>query len=572
MTPPETRRMRRASSQPQLPFDCCVVGAGPVGLACALEAADAGMSVLLVDAGSARSVRKNVPERADGPDIIVDPDRHAPIEHVTRSGIGGTSWLWGGRCVPFEPIDFEYRDFVPDSGWPITIDDIRPFEAAAVDYLDCGEANFRADAAEWAGLGDFTMSQLERWSRQPRLGDRLGRRVQEHPGITVLGDSPVVDIDFAPNGEAYTLVVEYRGRRRRIAATNYVLAMGGLETTRLLLTLQRSHPAMFGGVDGPLGRYYMGHAAGHVADLVLDEPERARELDFHRGAEGTYQRRRFTLSGAAQRRERILNTSFYLDNPPFHDVKHRNATLSLVYLALVIPFVGRRVLAERIRLRHIGAPPRRIGAHLTNVLRRPWRAAADVGDILRYRYFSAVRKPGFILRNESGRYALRYHAEQIPNADSRIALVPGGGSRLTIDYRYTDHDIDSLLRCHQLLDARLRAAGVGRLEYVAPTEEGVRESIWEQAIGGVHSVGTTRMSVDPDDGVVDADCRVHGSANLYIASSSVFRTTGEANPTFLATCLAVRLANHLARKTVDVSTVHAEDVTVAGGGAESAAA
>jgi len=53
------------------------------------------------------------------------------------------------------------------------------------------------------------------------------------------------------------------------------------------------------------------------------------------------------------------------------------------------------------------------------------------------------------------------------------------------------------------------------------------------------------MSSDPGDGVVDPDCRVHGVENLFIASSSVFRTGGEANPTFLAVCLAVRLAHYL---------------------------
>ncbi|GGE89646.1 FAD-dependent oxidoreductase [Mycetocola zhadangensis] len=539
-------------------FDCCVVGAGPIGLTCALEAAEAGLTVLLIDAGSNSSGRRDITERAEGPDIIVDPDRHAPIEHVTRRGIGGTSWLWGGRCVTFEPIDLEHRDFVPDSQWPITIDDIRPYEAAAADYLDCGKARFRTDAADWAGLGDFEMSQLERWSRQPKVAARLGRRVGEHPGITVLLKSPVIDIQFGPEGAVRSLVIDDKGEHRQVHASNYVIAMGGLETTRLLLTIQRSNPTLFDGAGGSLGRYYMGHATGSVADIVLTEPESARDMNFHRESDGTYLRRRFTLTEEAQRREEILNTSFYLDNPPFYEVDHRNATLSLVYLGLLIPPIGRRILAEGIRLRHIGTRPWRIGAHVANVLRQPWRAAVDVLDVLRHRYLSTVRKPGFVLRNESGRYALHYHAEQIPNGESRLSLLPGaGGSRLSIDYRYTDQDIDSIVRSHELLDEQLRAAGLGRIEYLANTPEGVRAGIWEQAIDGFHSIGTTRMSAKPGDGVVDAECRVHGSSNLYIASSSVFRTAGEANPTFVAACLAVRLARHLAHQASTLSAATA---------------
>src|SRR5699024_9597668 len=115
-----------------------------------------------------------------------------------------------------------------------------------------------------------------------------------------------------------------------------------------------------------------------------------------------------------------------------------------------------------------------------------------------------------------------------------------------VDYRYLDADIDSVLRCHELLDAELRTAGLGRLEYRANDADGVRALAWEQAIHGLHSIGTTRMSSDPATGVVDGDLRVHGTRNLFIASTSVFPTSAEANPTFFAAALAVRLAHHLA--------------------------
>jgi choline dehydrogenase-like flavoprotein len=53
------------------------------------------------------------------------------------------------------------------------------------------------------------------------------------------------------------------------------------------------------------------------------------------------------------------------------------------------------------------------------------------------------------------------------------------------------------------------------------------------------------MHEDPKQGVVDAHCRVHGVANLYIAGSSVFPTSGHANPTLTIVALAVRLADHI---------------------------
>jgi choline dehydrogenase-like flavoprotein len=86
---------------------------------------------------------------------------------------------------------------------------------------------------------------------------------------------------------------------------------------------------------------------------------------------------------------------------------------------------------------------------------------------------------------------------------------------------------------------------MGRLEYWYPADK-VRERVWEQAADGFHQVGTTRMGDDPATSVVDRELKVHGVENLYVASSSVFPTTGQANSTLLAVAFAVRLAERLA--------------------------
>jgi len=82
---------------------------------------------------------------------------------------------------------------------------------------------------------------------------------------------------------------------------------------------------------------------------------------------------------------------------------------------------------------------------------------------------------------------------------------------------------------------------------------GTVHSLWDRGAerptvvtGGWHHMGTTIMSRDPNAGVVDSDCRVHGVANLFIAGSSVFPTSGYVNPTLSLVALAVRLGRHLA--------------------------
>ena len=119
-----------------------------------------------------------------------------------------------------------------------------------------------------------------------------------------------------------------------------------------------------------------------------------------------------------------------------------------------------------------------------------------------------------------------------------------GLPRVAIDLRFTEGDARSVVGSHQVLDAALRANAIGRLEYWYPQKQ-LRDRVLAQASDGFHQVGTTRMGQDPKDSVVDADLKIHDIANLHVASSSVFPTTGQANSTLLATALAIRLANHL---------------------------
>ena len=101
--------------------DIAVVGAGPAGIVLALELAEAGYEIALLESG-----RLNFSQAIQN---LADADRlnrqfHAPMSDCTRRQIGGTSNIWGGRCVPYDPVDFARRDYIPDSSWPVTYEEI----------------------------------------------------------------------------------------------------------------------------------------------------------------------------------------------------------------------------------------------------------------------------------------------------------------------------------------------------------------------------------------------------------------------------------------------------------------
>jgi hypothetical protein len=243
-----------------------------------------------------------------------------------------------------------------------------------------------------------------------------------------------------------------------------------------------------------------------------------------------------------------MNCAMWIDNPPVFDPSHGNSVLSLAYLALATPGLGARLAPEAIRLAITGGGATRalVAKHLRNVFANFPEVIAFAPVFFVKRYLLRRRIPGFFVYSRSNTYALHYHSEHAPNPESRVYLsnkVDSFGLRqLIIDLRYSALDVDTVIRSHKLLDAYIRKLGVGFLSY---RHEDLAAAVLRQASDGYHQLGTTRMAASPKDGVVDVDCRVHGIGNLYVASSSVFPTSGQANPTLTVLALSVRLAMHL---------------------------
>lgn len=530
--------------------DVIVVGSGPVGLAVAVELERLGRRVVVLESGLARP---SASQQQLSDALMRDAHTHAPMALAVMRALGGSSRLWGGRCVPFDDYDFEDRPFVSGVRWPITHRDLAEHYVAAAQFLGCSGVGIIDERGidDNARESDVLRSGFERWVDVTGT-HRLHADVIAHsPRLQVFLGRTVIGLDLTGQRISGVAVRTTEGTPEKWDAPAVVLACGGLENARLLLQGREEHPYLRECLRGPLGEGYMGHISGRIATVEFSTPTDARTFDYVRDVSGGYVRRRMTLHPRVMREHELQNIAFSPEVPPIAQAEHGDGVLSLVWLALRSPLVGRVLLPEAIRRAHLGAPPHRMWPHLMNVARSLPGSVFAGASLFTNRYLRHPRKPGVFLVNRSGSYALHYHAEHSPDPASRVSLSNDidalGVRRLSVDLRFAKRDAQSVVRAHSVLDDALRRASIGRLRYLHDKNT-LETHVRTSASDGFHQIGTTRMGRTPAEGVVDSECRVFGVPNLFVAGSSVFASSGQANPTFAAVALAVRLGRYLARQ------------------------
>jgi hypothetical protein len=538
--------------------DVVVVGAGPIGIVTALELASSGVQVALIESGLERADR--AAQELATFDTRQDDYFHSRSELMVRRQVGGTSALWGGRCVKFDAIDFADRPVTAQSPWPIRYDDVEPYLQRACDWAGCGQAAFNArDIPEVAdrdmvvGLPDegVRTTDLERWSLPTRFGREYRAALRNVACLTLWTGLTCTEVVTTEAGDAvdHLVVQTLDGRQGRVVAADYIVATGGLEATRLLLASDRRHPAGLGNAGGHLGRWYMSHVEGRVARVHLTADDVIYEHE--RDREGVYVRRRFTFSPQLQRELGMPNAAVWMVNPPISDPAHGSGVLSGVYLTLISP-LGRFLLAAAIREAHTkAAGPPRILAHLRNIARDLFPSIRFAVSFSYARFLRKGRKaPGFFVKGAANRYVLHYHGEHLPHWESRVELTGErdalGMRKIRTHMQFSDADYESVRNAINVIDEHLRRHGVGYVEWLADDVEASVHAFM-QGYAGFHQAGITRMSRTADGGVVDPHLQVHGVRGLYVASTSVLPTSSQANPTLLGIALGVRLAEHLGK-------------------------
>lgn len=520
---------RTVPEKEELIADVCIIGGGPAGLSIARELSNEEFSVIVLESGKEKFFH---PTQALNLAKSIGRPYFDPV-HTRHRVLGGSSTTWFGLCRPLDKIDFEERNWVPNSGWPFGIEEIEPYYLRAAEIFELPRKDFLLENYLDEGQQKIETDRIEtsvfQFSPPTDFRDTYAEEIARAENCQILLNSNVQEIVTSEDGARVSEVVVKTRRKNTftVKAKVFILASGGIENPRILLNSNRTHKAGLGNQNDLVGRYFNEHP--HMFNATLSHPS----ADFFQGIYSPMDYKNpvspmpptssLVLRDEIKREEKILNACAVLVERPAYKMKKEYSSTS---------GLGFMRLAEIIS--HDRSPFDSPIADLRRVARKP----GDLVKILTGQAGSFLNKHKVV--------SLRIMMETAPNPESRITLADRrdmlGNRRASVDWQLTSRDNEDFKRFKAIMFKELESLGFR----VNEIEHELDETGWPVSmVAAKHHSGTTRMHKDPARGVVNENAKVHGVGNLYIAGNSVFPTSGFSNPTFTLVALAIRLADHI---------------------------
>lgn len=467
----------------------CVFGSGPAGLSLALRLSAQGLDVVIVEAGG-REVEQESQDFYRGA-VVGDP--YFDLDEARLRMLGGTSMHWTGVCRTLDPIDFKHERCFEHAGWPIGHDDLSPYLPDASEIL-----NISGDFLDEAVSPEVVFREHKLTDPEPlRFADKYESEIQSSSRIDLVLHAALVNLVHDEGIVRRAEVRTSNGKTLWVEADFFALCLGGIENSRALLWINERNDRKLVANHDMIGRFWMEHPDLYCGQAIVFEKAR-RFLSFEKND--------------SMKREK-WKAFFGLNQSVMEDRDLPNHALAFYGLS------SRKGLKGLVQDIACVAPQLAIGI------------AHGIGkDVI------------------CGS-ALFVQAEQIPDPNNRITLGIDkdsfGVPRPSIYWRKTALDLDFLRRWLITFGAAFAESDLGRIKYLDWVfEDGAPVPVKHDS-AHYHHMGGTRMSLSPDHGVVDPDLRVYGTRNLYVGGSSVFSTSGWANPTLPIVQLSLRLGDHI---------------------------
>jgi len=511
--------------------DLCIIGAGAAGISIARELANGKIDVCVIESGGLESGGPQ--ELYSGSNVGLN---YYPLDACRLRYFGGSTNHLSGWCAPLDPIDFEQRDWVPHSGWPLKYPDLLPYYKRAQKLFEIEEFAYTADY--WTEKYDSKSSILFKPDRlrhkvyqlspPTRFGKTYRKEIVNAANITVVTNANATELRTTANGKAISSleIRTLNGISLKAKSSNYVLACGGIENARLLLLSDQHYPDGLGNENDLVGRFFMEHPRT-IASTVIFRDRMWLESYRYRGYSNN---------------NRVVSLGFSLRRE--EQCRHKTLNPSLRFQFMTSSYRSAMALYNKLKVQKFSIGSGSDGQIYESVE----RIIADFEGV------AAGINKDLIGQNPDHTpvkaIGLHVTGEQAPNPNSRISLCDEldslGQPKVQLNWELSDIDIHSIVHLNRVFAQELGRNGLGRLRLRESIQAVNNTKEWQpDLIGGNHHIGTTRMGYSSEDGVCDKNCKLFRCKNLYIAGSSVFPTGGGSPPTLTIVALALRLTDHL---------------------------
>lgn len=289
-------------------YDVCVIGSGAAGITIARELIHSKLKVALLEAGEMEWSEEGA-DSYNASKVTAQPQEAMDDSFPGWSRLryfGGSTNHWGGWCRPFDEIDFEKRDWIANSGWPITRRDLHPYYAKAADYVQMQKFDLDAESRDAGVHGVLTRSF--HYSPPTKFGEVYGPELFAASNIEVVLNAPVVRFDTNQSGAVVESVqVKNAKTEFTVKAKTFVLACGGLENPRLLLNSDHQQKNGLGNSSDMVGRCFTEHPHASIG-LVMNTEDPSWHAPFT-GTKGNDPMAIFATSSEFQKNSGTMNFS-----------------------------------------------------------------------------------------------------------------------------------------------------------------------------------------------------------------------------------------------------------------------
>ena len=485
-----------------LTTEVCIIGSGMGGAPLALELLNNNKSLILIEAGGNNLNNGAITDENVGADFNMEATRTFEI--------GGGSCIWAGGLAKFERDDLESNA----REWPIKFKELDEYYCKAGRLFGLPDSDFSIDS-----LNNKRKNELEtikfsksfiynKLYKTPKpifsFKKLLQNGFRHHKSSHLIYNAPALELVFN-NGSISLLKFGTSKGIKFIKAKSYIVSAGALESPRLMLNS--------GIPNSNIGKNLMDHPKCYIGELELVRSRMKKNniyafmLDENYGVQI---KTSLVLNEKVRIKQKLLNHSVYI-RPIIRNLN----------VMRKVDDVGTRVHCLKNSKNRI-RDSLSLFKEITTIM---YGLAYKYGSFLRY------KKMGVFLVGEQ----TESFESQVTLSDIRDCW----GYRIAkIEWNIGEEDLDNIIKFGSFLSSHLN-------DCVYDTTKLDKQYLKKHLASAAHHCGTCRIGYDGDDSVVDKDLKVHGVENLYICDASVFKTSGNVNPSYSIAALSLRLADKL---------------------------